>query len=62
MNMNEKKEKLINQEISVFDLTNNEVKQLKDIVRNDLEKKKKELDNLNQKIKDMKTKIDNWAN
>ena len=52
MNINEKKEKLINREISISDLSSNEVEKIK----------KQELKSLNEKIKQMKLKIDNWAN
>ena len=55
-----KKEKLINQEISVFDLTQKEVIKIKDSVENELDLKKQELKDVNQKIKEIKTKIDNY--
>ena len=62
MNIDEKREKLINKEISVSDLSSKEVEQIKNNVKIELEKKKIELNNLNCKIKELKTKIDNWAN
>lgn len=60
MNINEKKDKLIKNEISIFDLTDNEIEEIKAKLDNDIQKKKKELDTINKKIKNMKVKIDNW--
>ena len=60
MDINEKKEMLLNQEISIADLTLEEVEQIKEIVQKELKMKKQELDKINQKIKEMKLKIDNW--
>ena len=62
MNIEEKKEKLINKEISVYDLSSEEVEKIKGSVKEELEKRKIELNNLNGKIKELKTKIDNWNN
>lgn len=62
MNIEEKKEKLINKEISVYDLSSEEVEKIKESVKEELEKRKIELNNLNGKIKELKTKIDNWNN
>ena len=62
MNINEKKEKLLKKEINVSDLTSDEVNEIKKIVEKDLVSKKEELKNINIKIKQMKTTIDNWAN
>lgn len=60
--IDEKKQKLINKEISVSDLTVDEVEKLTKAVSQDLDDKKEELNNLNKKIKEMKVKIDNWSN
>ena len=62
MNINEKKEKLINKEISISDLNSEEVEKIKESVKKELELKKQELDNLDKKIKEMKKKVDNWVN
>lgn len=62
MDINEKKEKLLNKEISVFDLSSEEVEQIKEDVQKDLKNKKNELVDLNKKIKSIKEKIDNWEN
>lgn len=62
MDVNKKKEKLINKEISVYDLSSKEVEEIKEIVEKELEDKKNDLNNLNKKIKDMKVRIDNWQN
>ncbi len=59
MNIKEKKEKLINNEIAISDLDSSELEQLKNIVKKDLDAKRLELSKLNEKIKEMKTKIDN---
>ena len=60
MNINEKKEKLINKEISISDLNSNEVEKIKKYIEEDLTLKKQELDSLNEKIKEMKNIVDNW--
>ena len=60
--MNSKKEKLLNNEISVFDLTDEEILEMKKNVKKELVSEKEKLDKLNKRIKDMKVKIDNWAN
>ena len=57
-----KKEMLLNDEISVMDLNEKEVKKIKESFEKDLEDKRQELSELNQRIKDVKVKIDNWAN
>ena len=62
MDINEKKEKLIRKEISIADLTSYEVEEIKENVKQDLISKKQELNDLNQKIKNIKGKIDNFAN
>ena len=62
MDIDVKKEKLMNGEISIDDLAPEEIEQMKKIVKKEINSKKKELDKLNGKIKDMKTKIDNWSN
>jgi hypothetical protein len=56
----ELKEKLINSELSVDNLTGNQVKILIKELENDLKTKQEELDELNKKIKDIKIKIDNF--
>lgn len=58
-NIEKKKEKLMNKEISVFDLTKKEVEQISQKVKEDLDEKKQELKDVNQKIKEIKVKIDN---
>ena len=62
MNIEEKKEKLIKKEISISDLNSNEVEVIKKSVKEELEKKRLELNNINLKIRNLKTKIDNWSN
>ncbi|MBR2289596.1 MAG: hypothetical protein IJ867_03060 [Clostridia bacterium] len=62
MSLNSKKRMLINEEISVFDLTPEEVAKMKKSFEKDLQNKKQELKEINQKIRNMKTRIDNWAN
>lgn len=62
MNIDEKKQKLINKEISVSDLSLEEVEYLKNQVRKELNEKKDDLNKLNKNIKAMKNRIDNWAN
>lgn len=62
MDINEKKDKLLNKEISISDLTSDEVEKIKKSVKKDLEVKKEELNDINQKIKNIKIKIDNWSN
>lgn len=62
MNIDEKKQKLINKEISVSDLSLEEVEYLKTQVRKELNEKKDDLNKLNKNIKAMKNRIDNWAN
>jgi hypothetical protein len=56
----ELKEKLINSELSVDNLTGNQVKILVKELENDLKIKQEELDELNKKIKNIKIKIDNF--
>lgn len=60
MDINEKKEKILNQEISIADLSLEEVEQIKELVQRDLKNKKQELNDVNQRIKEVKIKIDNW--
>ena len=62
ISVKKKKEMLLNDEISVFDLKVKEIKKLKESFADDLEEKNQELATLNQKIRDMKTRIDNYAN
>ena len=62
MEIDEKKEKLINNELLISDLTSEEVEKIKKSLKIDLNSRKEELINLNKKIKEMKIKIDNWAN
>ena len=62
ISVKKKKEMLLNDEISVFDLKVKEIKKLKESFADDLEEKNQELAKLNQKIRDMKTRIDNYAN
>lgn len=62
MDIKGKKNKLINKEILVSDLNSEEVEKIKKSMRKDLDLKKEELSDLNKKIKEMKKKIDNWAN
>ena len=62
ISVKKKKEMLLNDEISVFDLKAKEIKKLKESFADDLEEKNQELATLNQKIRDMKTRIDNYAN
>ena len=62
MSIEKKREKLLKKEISISDLSSSEVELMKKSVKNELNKKKVELNNLNLKIKAMKEKIDNWAN
>ncbi len=53
------KYKLENNEISVSDLTSEQILKLKEIYIEELRKGHEELDNVNQKIKDVKLKINN---
>ena len=62
MDIKGKKNKLINKEILVSDLNSEEVEKIKKSIKKDLDLKKEELSDLNKKIKEMKKKIDNWAN
>ena len=62
MDIKGKKNKLLNKEILVSDLNSEEVEKIKKSIQKDLDLKKEELSNLNKKIKEMKKKIDNWAN
>ena len=62
MDINEKKEMLMKDELSVYDLTQEEVKKMKKIIKKDIDKKRIELNEINNKIRDMKIKIDNWSN
>jgi len=52
--------KLNNNKITVGDLSSEEVRILTQVYKIDLNGKNKELDDLNQKIKNIKYKIDNW--
>ncbi|MBR1539803.1 MAG: hypothetical protein IJ629_01240 [Clostridia bacterium] len=61
MNIKKKKEQLMKQEISVYDLTPEEVEKITKSVKKELTTTKEELVDLNKKIKAMKAKIDNWA-
>jgi flagellar hook assembly protein FlgD len=56
----ELKEKLLSNQISVADLSSKEVKVLTEELKKDLSDKQKELNDINKKIKDVKVKIDNW--
>lgn len=62
MNIDETKEKLLKKEIKISNLSSSEVKEIKKSVEKDLNIKREELRSLNEKIKQMKVKIDNWAN
>lgn len=62
MDIKGKKNKLLNKEILVSDLNSEEVEKIKKSIQKDLDLKKEELSDLNKKIKEMKKKIDNWAN
>lgn len=62
MEISEKGKKLINKEISISDLSSKEVKDISKSIKKELELKKSELNNLNEQIKNMKKRIDNWAN
>ena len=57
----ELKEKLMNNQMTVLDLSNDEVKILKKEFKNDLDINYKNLEKINKKIKEIKVKIDNWA-
>lgn len=61
MNIKKKKEMVINGEISVYDLKSKEVESITKSVQKDLDDKKQELAELNQKIRDVKVRIDNFA-
>lgn len=61
MSIKKRKEQLMKQEISVYDLTSEEVEKITKSVKKDLDAKKEELSQLNVKIKDMKRVIDNWG-
>ena len=55
-------EKLIKKEISVTDLSSQEVKLAISDAKKMLKEKTKELEEINEEIKDLKKKIDNWEN
>ncbi|MCI8309482.1 MAG: hypothetical protein HFJ45_04685 [Clostridia bacterium] len=57
----ELKEKLMNNQMTVLDLSNDEVKILKKEFKNDLDINYKNLEKINKKIREIKVKIDNWA-
>lgn len=59
MDIETKKEKLLKNEIFIFELNSKEVELIKNDVKKDLDMKKKELNDLNRKIKEIKNKIDN---
>ena len=48
-------------EMTVLDLSNDEVKILKKEFKNDLDINYKNLEKINKKIREIKVKIDNWA-
>lgn len=54
------KEKLKNREIKVEELTDEEVINLIEEFKKEIDENSKELEILNKKIKDIKIKIDNW--
>ena len=54
------KEKLKNREIKVEELTDEEVINLIEEFKKEIDENSKELKILNKKIKDIKIKIDNW--
>ena len=62
ISVKKKKEMLLKDEMSVFDLKQKEIKKIRESFEEDLEEKNQELSKLNQKIRDMKTRIDNYAN
>jgi len=62
MDVREKKEKLWKQEISLVDLTTEEVEELKKSFQKDLRLKKQELNRINKDIRAMKSKIESWSN
>ena len=62
MNVKEKKEKLWEQQISIADLTTEEVEELKESFQKDLRLKKQELSRINRDIRAMKSRIDSWSN
>ena len=62
MNVKEKKEKLWEQQISIADLTTEEVEELKESFQKDLKLKKQELSRINRDIRAMKSRIDSWSN
>lgn len=53
---------LIDNKMSVDELSDIEVDFLINLIKNDILKKTKELEELNQKIRNLKIKIDNWGN
>jgi hypothetical protein len=53
---------LIDNKMSVDELSDIEVDFLINLIKNDILKKTKELEELNQKIRNLKIKIDNWEN
>ena len=57
----ELKEKLMNNQMTVLDLSNDEVKILKKEFKNDLDINYKNLEKINKKIREINVKIDNWA-
>ena len=59
-NIESLKEKLKNREIKVEDLTDEEVINLIEEFKKEIDENSKELEILNKKIKDIKIKIDNW--
>ncbi len=61
MDIEERKEKLLKKEINISDLDSQEVETIKSSLKVDLASKREELKQINKKIREMKTKIDNWA-
>ena len=60
MNYENVKKQLQNKEISVLDLSCKDVKSITKKMKKELEEKQIELNELNEKIKDMKVRIDNF--
>ena len=61
MNYENVKKQLQNKEISVLDLSCKDVKSITKKMKKELEEKQIELDELNEKIKDIKVRIDNFG-
>lgn len=62
MDIKNKENQLVKRKISIDDLTDDEVNQIKKSISKQLLQKRNELKILNQKIKDMKKMIDSLSN